>query len=361
MSFFGNTRAWVRSRALSVAVLVGALGLSVFVPDVQVAGAAATAPSTVALVTSPKDGQTISGVWNITGSADIPNVPYPQNFQFYKVEWGAGLSPSQWNAVSSAYPNPVRNGTLDVWDTAKVSNGPYVIQLSVVDNTGQYAVSTVQVNVANGAPLPAASGAGTAAAPVGAKIPVSTALLSHRSYFDGTLYHIVGEVKNTGAGNIQLVKVVANFYDSSGQSLGSNYAFTTLNLLTSNQRSPFDMTSLPVANLARYDLSISAEQTPTQPAPVSLNGVNQYIDTFGVNHVIGNVHSNASTVVQRVQVAVWWYDVAGKLVNSGYTFPADAYTMQPGQTTQFDFIVPPSENAVAVSYQAQAQVVALGQ
>lgn len=327
---------------------------------VQPAAADNVAPAAIALVTSPKDGQTISGVWSITGSADIPGAPYPQNFQFYKVEWGAGLKPTQWVGVSSPYPNPVRNGTLDVWDTTRVPNGPYVLQLSVVDNTGQFVTSAVQVNVANGAPLPPAPGANAAAAPVGGKVPTSVALLSQRSYFDGTLNHIVGEVKNTGVSNVQLVKIVATYYDGAGQIIGSNYGFTTLNILVPGQRSPFDMTSLPIPNLARYDLAVSAEQTATQPPAVRVNSVDQYVDTGGLNHVTGKVHSNAPTPVQRVQVVVSWYDATGKLINSGYTFPADAYLMQPGQTSQFDYVVPATE-PVAPRYEAQAQVIGLGQ
>ncbi len=80
----------------------------------------------------PGDGIRIQGRVEIRGTAKI------QNFQFYKIEIGAGEQPTRWDSISEVHRNPVTDGVLDTWDTNTVPPGPYSLRLVVVDTSGNF-------------------------------------------------------------------------------------------------------------------------------------------------------------------------------------------------------------------------------
>lgn len=82
-------------------------------------------------IRSPFAGQTVRGLVPILGSARI------DEFGFYKIEWARASDPETWSAVSMTRPQPVVNGLLDEWDTARLSDGTYRLKLTVVDVRGQ--------------------------------------------------------------------------------------------------------------------------------------------------------------------------------------------------------------------------------
>ena len=59
-------------------------------------------------------------------------------FQFYKVEIGRGEEPTAWHVVSDIHEAPVINGVLDEFETTAVPDGVYCLQLTVVDQTGNF-------------------------------------------------------------------------------------------------------------------------------------------------------------------------------------------------------------------------------
>jgi len=90
-------------------------------------------PHAEARITSPGMHAVLKGVVQVKGTADI------RDFQFYKVEFGAGDKPSTWSVIGD---NVVRKRVVDdvlvTWDTTKVPPGVYTLQLTVVDITGNY-------------------------------------------------------------------------------------------------------------------------------------------------------------------------------------------------------------------------------
>ena len=89
-----------------------------------------TQPTT--LITSPTEGQHISGLLDITGTAnDI-------NFEYYKVEYGQGENVTQWYLLNQSY-TPVVSGTLATWDVLDYENGPYTLKLTASDIVGNIA------------------------------------------------------------------------------------------------------------------------------------------------------------------------------------------------------------------------------
>jgi hypothetical protein len=84
-------------------------------------------------ISAPATGQVVSGEVVIRGTANI------EAFQFYKVEYGLGESPEQWNSIGDVRRTPVVDGTLVTWNTAGFPNGTLTLRLTVVDVSGNFA------------------------------------------------------------------------------------------------------------------------------------------------------------------------------------------------------------------------------
>ncbi len=83
-------------------------------------------------ITAPVPDQTISGQVSVQGTASI------ESFQFYKVEYGLGEVPAQWNSLGDVNTTPVVDGTLVVWDTSGFPNGAARLRLTVVNVSGNF-------------------------------------------------------------------------------------------------------------------------------------------------------------------------------------------------------------------------------
>jgi len=82
-----------------------------------------------ATITSPADGDAITGVVDFLGTARI------SNFAFYKLEYIRLTSGSVWRAVSAG-TTPVVEDRLGSWDTSLVLPGDYGFRLVVTDSAG---------------------------------------------------------------------------------------------------------------------------------------------------------------------------------------------------------------------------------
>jgi hypothetical protein len=77
-------------------------------------------------ITSPRDGQEVSGVIEVLGTADIPN------FGFYKFEIKRP-DETVWLTIQAGN-SVVKNGKLGDWDTGRLTPGEYNLSLVLVDN-----------------------------------------------------------------------------------------------------------------------------------------------------------------------------------------------------------------------------------
>jgi hypothetical protein len=101
-------------------------------PEAPLDGAGCQNPG--ATLTAPKDGDSLAGLVDVTGTASIPN------FAFYKYEYipisaGAPAPGAVWRAISAGIA-PVENGDLGPWDTSLVTPGDYAFRLVVTDTAG---------------------------------------------------------------------------------------------------------------------------------------------------------------------------------------------------------------------------------
>ncbi len=83
----------------------------------------------LATLTSPKDGDTLSGVVDIEGTANIPN------FAFWKYEYIRREPGAVWRTIQAGTNTVVKTG-LGSWDTSLVVPGDYLFRLVVTDVAG---------------------------------------------------------------------------------------------------------------------------------------------------------------------------------------------------------------------------------
>ena len=86
-------------------------------------------------ISSPRDGDTVSGVVPIIGTADFD----PARVQFYKLELGLGDPENpEWVTLGEVGRQPVVNGTLEMLHADGLPPGEYLLRLIVVLNNGNY-------------------------------------------------------------------------------------------------------------------------------------------------------------------------------------------------------------------------------
>jgi hypothetical protein len=81
------------------------------------------------MITSPKPGDIVKGIVEITGTANVPN------FAFYKYEI-APMGTQNWAPISAAR-EPKDNESLGSWSTTSLTNGDYFLRLVITDNLGK--------------------------------------------------------------------------------------------------------------------------------------------------------------------------------------------------------------------------------
>ncbi len=83
-------------------------------------------------IRSPRDGETISGIVPIVGTADFD----PANVQFYKLE--IGTPDGQWLTLGDTHATPVVNGQLETLHADAFPPGAYALRLIVVGRDSNY-------------------------------------------------------------------------------------------------------------------------------------------------------------------------------------------------------------------------------
>jgi len=85
-------------------------------------------------ITSPAPGTVLRGVIPIQGTA----VFNPDEIAFYKLEWGAGDTPTQFITMGTTHSNPVVDGMLETFHADAVPPGPVVLRLVLVKKDTNY-------------------------------------------------------------------------------------------------------------------------------------------------------------------------------------------------------------------------------
>ncbi len=93
---------------------------------------AASCPTPGVQITSPANGQLVSGSVAILGTANI------ERFQFYKVEYAVNGTTGPYASIGDVVRSPVTGGQLMTWNTSGFPSGIWNLRLTVVDETGNF-------------------------------------------------------------------------------------------------------------------------------------------------------------------------------------------------------------------------------
>lgn len=92
---------------------------------------ATPAPAAEVGISMPLEGQTVSGVITIRGSAAV------SDFAYYLVEYGESFEPGAWGVLAGPINQEVRNGDLAQWDVnTLLRDGPHSLRVVAVNQQG---------------------------------------------------------------------------------------------------------------------------------------------------------------------------------------------------------------------------------
>jgi hypothetical protein len=97
----------------------------------------------IARILNPAEGQTVSGVLQVSGAATA------NTFNRYQLEVAPTTNPNSFTIVSGPTTTPQTSGTLGTWDTTRLPNGTYILRLAMFSSTGGYLYRPVTVIVQN--------------------------------------------------------------------------------------------------------------------------------------------------------------------------------------------------------------------
>jgi hypothetical protein len=99
------------------------------------------------IIREPVDGEIVSGVITVVGSADAPA------FASYELQYGVSHDPGAFSPpVSGPYGSPIVENVLGQWDTSGLEDGPHTLRLVVRDQAGAERETRVRVFVTHEAP-----------------------------------------------------------------------------------------------------------------------------------------------------------------------------------------------------------------
>lgn len=82
----------------------------------------------------------------ISGEVSVRGDAHPDEFDFYRLQYGQGLNPSRWTQIGEDESTRVWGGTLGTWNATGLS-GLHTLQLLVVDSADQVRTASVPVTV----------------------------------------------------------------------------------------------------------------------------------------------------------------------------------------------------------------------
>jgi membrane carboxypeptidase/penicillin-binding protein PbpC len=84
----------------------------------------------------------------LQGEVVVRGYTNPDNFDYYRLQYGSGLNPTHWVQIGADSDRQVRGGTLVKWNTEGL-NGLFTLQLVVVEGDGHISTDAIHVTVDN--------------------------------------------------------------------------------------------------------------------------------------------------------------------------------------------------------------------
>jgi plastocyanin len=157
---------------------------------------------------------------------------------------------------------------------------------------------------------------------------------------------IIGEIRNDSPEVVGTVTIVGSFHDANGNLIDTTSTFAELSQLRPGEKSPFRMGISDESILERMDnYTLSVEANPVfgdpKPAALRIEVSEQRLNEFDQYEIVGQVTNTGSDDTSLVQVIASFYDEAGELIATEFTFLAS--DLPAGQSGPFKITVPDGE------------------
>jgi hypothetical protein len=164
-------------------------------------------------------------------------------------------------------------------------------------------------------------------------------VLSSSGWIDSSeVYHVTGEVQNTGSNTVSFVEISATFYDSSNKVVDTQFTYAYLSYVQPNAKSPFDVIDLQstmVPKIDHYNLQTSYMPSSSHQECLQILSNSSYTDSTGAFHVAGEIKNTGTATSTSTEVYATFYDQTGKVVDASFAL-TNPDTVAPGSTSPFD-------------------------
>ncbi len=174
-------------------------------------------------------------------------------------------------------------------------------------------------------------------------------------YVDSFGYlHVLGEVFNNTASQLQLIKITVNFFNGSGHFVDTASTWMWLGTLPPYSKTCFEHQLPEPLEWSYYSFETPTYWTDNVSLPnlTVLDDSGSYNSDFGWYRIIGLVRNDDERRVEGVQTIATLYNIFGKVIGCGFTY-VNSIDLDPGQISSFDLIVSGRDYSDEASYQLQ--------
>ena len=143
------------------------------------------------------------------------------------------------------------------------------------------------------------------------------------TYEERDYFHIIGEMFNPTDDWLEFVRIVATFYDANGTMIGSDFAYTELDVIPPGDRGVFglgiDTTTLG-GDVASYDLQVQGRTTLNIPYQDLVVEVSNQYEQRGYWHLEGLVRNTGALDCEFVRVVAAFYDSTDNIVGVDFAY-----------------------------------------
>ena len=187
-------------------------------------------------------------------------------------------------------------------------------------------------------------------------IPPGVRILpNHSHYVDSIDYlHVVGEVFNNTSDDLRFVKIAANFFNTGGQLLDTDFTYIHLDNLPASEKTCFHMLLQVPIGWSYYEFEAPTYWTDGQSLPnlTILNDGGSYDSDFGWYTIIGQVRNDNGSRVEYVSPVGTVYNAAGTVLGCGFTY-VNSTDLEPGQTSAFEMLFTGQDYINVTTYRLQ--------
>lgn len=149
-------------------------------------------------------------------------------------------------------------------------------------------------------------------------------IMSYTRYIENnSVQHflVIGEVKNNLTTNVKSLAVNAIFYDEEGHVIGTQHAYSALEILKPEQKSPFKIYVHPNLS-ASEDIKLTCTCFKTNDEPVTgfdISKEEEAIDDDGYYIVSGETQNNGPRKASKVRAICTFYDSSQRVIGMSGT------------------------------------------